>query len=55
MGEIYCSSCQKEHDEWKLIDCYSECIDATMLEHEVIECRICNTRYNIITNDEEAE
>ena len=55
MTEYYCSSCQKyyDEDEFKLIDCYSEWIDATMLEHEIIECKICNTKYDIVINDED--
>ena len=51
----YCSKCGKYYDDdgFQLIDCYSEYIDATLLEYEIVKCNICNTEYEVLLNDYE--
>ena len=53
MMENYCSKCGKYHSEWRIIDCYSEYVDATLLEYEIVKCLVCGTEYEVLINDYE--
>ena len=55
MFEHYCSRCGKYHSEWEDIDYYSEYIDACLLEYKIVKCLICNTKYEVLINDNEEE
>lgn len=53
MFEHYCSRCGKYHSEWEDISCYSEYIDACLLEYKIVKCDICGTEYEVLLNDYE--